>query len=271
MKKTVTSWSFPHCDLKESIGLSKLLSINAIDIGYFYKSAIDKKTLLSDYIRIINDLQKFDIEYSNLYHLFGNSLGDRNLANKDSLDENSKDIETASKFCKELGIRSIFVLPGIINKNQSRKDAFLNSANSLKKLRDICDKNSVELLFEPHVHSYLESPEQTLELIKETDGMKIVLDYAHFVCIGWNQYEIDILAEHAGHVHLRQAKPGFLQTKLDEGTINFPAVLGKLKEVGYDKYLSIEYVHQDYMMTLYEDVLTETIKMRDLINNWKGE
>ena len=71
MKKTVTSWSFPHCDLKESVGLSKLLSINAIDIGYFYKSAIDKKTLLKDYSRIINDLQKFDIEYSNLYHLFG--------------------------------------------------------------------------------------------------------------------------------------------------------------------------------------------------------
>jgi len=25
------------------------------------------------------------------------------------------------------------------------------------------------------------------------------------------------------------------------------------------------------MNTLYEDVLSETIKMRDLINNWKGK
>ena len=57
---------------------------------------------------------------------------------------------------------------------------------------------------------------------------------------------------------------------MEEGTINFPAVLGKLNEVGYNNYLSIEYVHQDYMMTKYEDVLTETIKMRDLINTWKG-
>ena len=69
----------------------------------------------------------------------------------------------------------------------------------------------------------------------------------------------------------RQAKSGFLQTKLEEGTINFNAVFGKLKEVGYNDYLSIEYVHQDYMNTLYEDVLSETIKMRDLINNWKGK
>ena len=45
----------------------------------------------------------------------------------------------------------------------------------------------------------------------------------------------------------------------------------KLKEIKYKNYLSIEYVHQDYMNTLYEDVLSETIKMRDLINNWKGK
>ena len=37
MKLSVTSWSFPQCSLKECIGISKLLSINAIDIGYFYK------------------------------------------------------------------------------------------------------------------------------------------------------------------------------------------------------------------------------------------
>ena len=47
-------------------------------------------------------------------------------------------------------------------------------------------------------------------------------------------------------------------------------MFGKLKEVGYDNYVSIEYVHQAYMNTLFDDVLTETIKMRDLFNTWKG-
>ena len=41
MKLSVTSWSFPQCSLKECIGISKLLSINAIDIGYFYKYWFD--------------------------------------------------------------------------------------------------------------------------------------------------------------------------------------------------------------------------------------
>ena len=68
---------------------------------------------------------------------------------------------------------------------------------------------------------------------------------------------------------MRQAK-GYLQTKFEEGHQIF-RTFGKLKEAGYDKYLSIEYVHQNYMMTVYDDVLSETIKMRDLFNQWKGE
>ena len=126
------------------------------------------------------------------------------------------------------------------------------------------------MLVEPHVHSYLESPEITLELLDEVPGLKLALDYAHFACLGWTQDSIDILAKYSGHVHLRQAKTGFLQTKLEEGTLNFPAMFGKLKEVGYDKYVSIEYVHQNYMNTLFDDVLSETIKMRDLFNTWRG-
>ena len=126
------------------------------------------------------------------------------------------------------------------------------------------------MLIEPHVHSYLESPDITLEVLSLVPGLKLVLDYAHYVSIGWTQDSIDILTEHSGHIHLRQAKAGFLQTKLEEGTLNFPAIFGKLKEVGYDKYMSIEYVHQNYMNTLFDDVLSETIKMRDLFKTWKG-
>ena len=70
----------------------------------------------------------------------------------------------------------------------------------------------------------MESPDITLELLNSVPGLKHALDYAHFVCLGWTQESIDVLAEHSGHIHLRQAKSGYLQTKLEEGTINFQAV-----------------------------------------------
>jgi hypothetical protein len=34
--------------------------------------------------------------------------------------------------------------------------------------------------------------------------------------------------------------------------------------------MSLEYVHQDYMATRYDDVLTETISLRDQFRSWVG-
>jgi sugar phosphate isomerase/epimerase len=81
--------------------------------------------------------------------------------------------------------------------------------------------------------------------------------------MGFPQEAIDPLAPFAGHVHLRQARPGALQAKWGEGTLDFAKMVGVLRQVGYDGWLAVEYVHQTYMNTLFDDVLTETIRMRD--------
>jgi len=107
-------------------------------------------------------------------------------------------------------------------------------------------------------------------LLAKVPRLKLTLDYAHFVCLGHTQDAIDALAPHAAHVHVRQAKPGALQTKLSHGTINMAAMLGTLRDTRYDGWLSVEWVHQDYMDTLYDDVLTETIQCRDLLRAWLG-
>ena len=165
MKLSVTSWSFPQCSFKEAVGLSSLLNINAIDISYFYRSALDKELLLKDYKQIVDQINKYEIDYANLCHLFGNSLEDRNLANTDNLNDNVTDLKIVTDFCVDAKIPSIFVLPGMVNNGQSRNEALKNSIESLNTLNDITSKKNIQLLIEPHVHSFLESPEITLELL----------------------------------------------------------------------------------------------------------
>ena len=94
-----------------------------------------------------------------------------------------------------------------------------------------------------------------------------VLDYSHFICQGYTQSEVDILIPYTRHVHLRQAKNGLLQTKLEDGTIKFSLVLDNLRIAGFDGYLSVEYVHQDFIGATNVDVLTETVKMRDFLKD----
>ena len=108
-------------------------------------------------------------------------------------------------------------------------------------------------------------------MLHRVPGLKIALDLAHFVALGYRQEEIEVLARHAAHVHLRQARQGLLQEKLENGTINFPSLFGALRDAGYDGWLAIEYVHQAYMNTVFDDVLSETVKMRDCFRTWAGQ
>ena len=267
MKLGATSWSFPHCTLREIIGILKSLGIGAVDVGFFYLSALAKEALLADPSGVADSIKAHGVELSSLYYLFGGSLEARNLADPDSLEANVRDFEKVMAFCKAAEIPSIMLLPGVLNRLQSRQGALVQTVAALKELMPIAKAPGVIMTVEPHIHSYLESPPLVLELINQVPGLKLTLDYAHYVCLGYRQEEIDALAPHAAHVHLRQARPGALQAKLEQGTINFPALLATLREVGYNGYLSVEYVHQDYMGTLYDDVLSETVKMRDLVRN----
>ena len=268
MKLSLASWSLRACSLDEAAAVSNALGIGALDLGYFYAPALDRAALLADPAAMAARIRKLPVKVPNLYHLFGDSLSDRNLADPSALAQNLRDFRQAAEFCKLAKIPTVFVLPGVVNPGQSRRAALAQSAKALGELAKIAADAETTLTFEPHVHSFAESPDIVLELLERAPGARLTLDYAHFVCLGWRQDEIDPLAAHAAHAHLRQARPGALQTKGGEGVINMEAQFAALRDAGYDGALALEFVHQDYMATLYDDVLTETVAMRDRFRAW---
>ena len=269
MKLSLTSWSLPACNLAEAAAITKGLGISALDVGLFYRSALDKDEILANPEAVAMQLKALDVSIPNYYHLFGEGLEGRNLALPGTISDNIHDLRSVLTFADAAEISTVFILPGIVNPGQSRSQAMAVSIDSLNAMADVAKDFKATLCIEPHVHSWAESPGIVLELIEAT-GIKLALDYSHFACLGYRQDEIDPLAPHAAHVHLRQARMGALQTKFAEGTLNFPAMFGTLRDVGYTGALAIENVHQDYMNTLFEDVLTETILMRDCYNSWKN-
>jgi sugar phosphate isomerase/epimerase len=270
MRLPLTSWSLRACSLTEAAGIARVLGIGALDLGYFYGPALDRAALLADPASVAAQVLALGVAVPCFYHLFGGTLGDRNLADPAHRDANRADFARVVEFCRAASVPTIFVLPGICNPGQGRREALAQSAESLRALLPLAADAGIALTIEPHVHSFLESPALTLELLERVPGLRLTLDYAHFVCLGWRQDEIDVLAPHAAHVHLRQARPGVLQAKAGQGTINFPAQLARLRAAGFTGHLALEYVHQDYMDTLYDDVLTETILLRDAVRAWLG-
>lgn len=268
MRLSITSWSFPALTLPEVAGVARALGIGAIDVGLFYRSALSREAILADPVAAAAEFGGLGVEIANYYHLFGEGLAGRNLALPGTIDANARDLEKVMTFADAAGIATVFVLPGIVNAGQTRGAAAAVSVESLKALGEVAKEFRARLAFEPHVHSFAETPDLARRLVEET-GVGLVLDYAHFVCLGYRQAEIDPLAPLAVHVHLRQARMGVLQAKFAQGTINFPALFGTMREAGYHGALAIEPVHQDYMNTLFDDVMTEAVALRDCFHAYE--
>ncbi len=256
MQLTITSWSFPACTLAETWGIGQALGFRAIDVGLLHQAALPRQRIVDEPEVVARDLN--GIAVSNLYWLFGPDIIENAVSDPESRGRNAAEFEEVCRFAKAVGCPTIFVLPGVTSPG-----AFGAAAASLRDLVGVAQRHGITLTIEPHVGGLLASPEDTLRLLAEVPGLRLTLDYAHFVCMGYRQAEIDVLAPHAAHVHMRQARPGALQAKWGEGVLDITAMVGVLRDVGYQGYLAVEYVHQSYMNTLFDDVLTETVRMRD--------
>jgi sugar phosphate isomerase/epimerase len=270
MKLCTSSWSFSHCTLEEAVAITKALGFQATDLGYFHGPAVDKLQVINDPTGYAGYIRSLGITVPTFYHLFGETLYDRNLADPASLEKNLRDFVKVVEFCRAAEIPVLFIIPGMVNPGQTREQAFEISVRSLQEMLPIARKAGVVLSIEAHVHSYLESPAMVIQVLGEVEGLKLTLDYSHFICLGYRQEEVDALAPYAAHVHLRQARSGVLQAEMSQGTINIGALLGLLNRLQYDGYIALEAVHQEYMDTVHEDVLSEIIKMRNFCLEYTG-
>jgi len=263
MRLSVTSWSFPACTLAEAWAIARALGFSHIDIGALHGPAIDAALVRRDPAAAAAALRPLGLSVANLYWLFGATLAENAMSDPAALARNAAEFANVLTFAREVGAPSVFLLPGVIAPGASREDALRHSAAAFRELLAMARAAGIVLTVEPHVAGLLTSPDDTLRFLDLVPGLRLALDYAHFACMGWPQAAIDPLAPHAGHVHLRQARPGALQAKWGEGTLDFPAMFDRLRACGYAGFCAVEYVHQDYMGTLHDDVLTETVRMRD--------
>ncbi|MER3404140.1 MAG: hypothetical protein C4289_02320 [Chloroflexota bacterium] len=97
-------------------------------------------------------------------------------------------------------------------------------------------------------------------------GLRINHDPGQFACQGFEQESYEPLYAATAHIHMRQARPGALQEKLEQGTVDFRRVVRQLHAAGFDGVYATEYVHFAGSVDCANvDVVTETVKMRDLI------
>jgi len=92
---------------------------------------------------------------------------------------------------------------------------------------------------EPGPSSLLDSAAAVRAMCEAVPGLRITLDTGWAVSCGYDPLEV---ADLAGHVQLRQARPGHPQLHPDEtGDVDFAGFLAGLAARGYQGLLSVEY------------------------------
>lgn len=167
------------------------------------------------------------------------------------------------EFARRLGAPGITLLPGIEFDGHEHADSLERAARELSERVALAADAGLALSIEPHVESVVERPADTLALVERVPGLTLALDHTHFVRQGIAQEETDALLPHTRHYHARCARPGRLQARMAENTIDFERVVGQLRERDYDGYLAVEYVWTEWERCNECDNLSETILLRD--------
>ncbi|MGH8984483.1 MAG: sugar phosphate isomerase/epimerase family protein [Acidimicrobiia bacterium] len=95
-------------------------------------------------------------------------------------------------------------------------------------------------LLEPWAGSVVNSAEKCRSMLAEVPGLHLLVDTGHVA--DWGGDPLELLAN-AGHVQLRQGRPGATQVHVDDpsGVVDFAAVIDRLDALGYEGRLSVEY------------------------------
>lgn len=267
IKLAGAAWSWVGATFAESASIYRALGVNALDFLAVPGSRLDTYQIAADPAGEARKLKSLGVELSNLLMFFGSDFRDRAVNDPDSAvrDGNLETFRRVLDFCATAGFHSITVLPGVEQPNHSREESLAWTAIELNRLNAAAKDAGVLVVFEPHVQSILERPQDTLAFVQTNSEVKLVIDYSHCVSLGYTAGDLDPLVPFAGHVHLRQAAPGKIQARWEEGTIDFSALVRLLKRTNYQGYLTLEYEHDKFWNMDLCDVMTETIKMRDAV------
>ena len=267
MQLAGAAWSWVGATIEESVAIYRALGVQAIDLIAVPGSRLDTYQIAADPQREAERFSNLGVALSNLFVFFGADFRDRAINSPDSAvrANNLTTFRRLLEFCTAAGMYSITVLPGVEQQPHSRGQALAWAASVLKDMNRMARDAGVLLVYEPHVNSILQSPQDAQDFIGQCGEVKLVIDYSHGVSLGYSQSDLDVLIPFAGHVHLRQAAPDKLQARWAEGVIDFPALIDRLKHTGYRGYLTIEYEHDKFWNMDQCDVVTETIKMRNAV------
>ena len=141
---------------------------------------------------------------------------------------------------KAAGCTSVMGVPGKVQKEIGADGSWDIAAGTMALMAGVAADSGVRFHVEPHMGSILETPEAAARMAEQVPGLGYTLDYSHFVAQRIDPAEVHQLLPHAGHMHGKPSKPGYVRSLVHESTIDFAPIVSRLKAMEWEGVISME-------------------------------
>ena len=278
MRLSCADYSFPLLPYDVNLALIKGLEFDAVDVAVFSgnpnnsaEEVIADPTGVGRRVKAMVDsaglvvADVFPIVITDFRPVFDVQSAAPNNPSAEVRTTARADFRRFVEFTLILESPGLTILPGCpFDGNDPSRDWGL-AAEELNWRVEVAQEAGLELGFEPHLGSITETPETTAQFVAQVPGLKVCLDFAHFIYQGIPQERIETLLPISRHHQVRQAAPEVMQAISYEGTIDIQRLVQQLAAMDYNGFIAAEYVRLQKWDCDRVDNLSETIYVRDQI------
>ena len=146
--------------------------------------------------------------------------------------------------CKAYGGSTVLVVPAVVNRKVSYRDAYKRSQENIRKLIPDAQASGIKIAIEEVWNKFLLSPVEFARYIDEFESPSVgaYFDVGNVVEFGYPEEWIRELGKRILKIHIKEyAKEKRFRYRLGEGKeIDWKAVRGALLDCGYDGWITAE-------------------------------
>ena len=273
MQLSCTSASFTPLSFESAVTVIGLLDLDLVDVDcYMDSNHVPAEVIAADpgaaAARIREAAERAGLGVCQLFFTFGRDFADRaaNSPSESVRTENARVVRAMASCARDCAAHGLTTLPGVVWPDLGPERSFDLAVQALRGLVAICEAAGIPLQVEPHLDSVADTPAKARMLIDAVPGLRLTLDYAHFLVQGFTADDVHDLLPLTGHLHARHAARGHLQTPARRSEVDFADIRRRLSQIEYGGDICLEFVpFRDWGGVEEVDVLSQTATLRDLL------
>jgi sugar phosphate isomerase/epimerase len=272
IKLGCSDYTFPLLSHESVVRHVSGMGLEAIDLGLFgNRSHLRPETIRLDPAawagRIAERLDQAGLELADVFLLPWTDLDRMGTNNPDKAEraEGRALFVDILEFARRLNAPGMTMAGGLVYGGETVTASLRRSAEELNWRIEAGERYGVEIRVEGGVGQNIDTPASLLELIGMAPGLKATFDFAHYTYQDMGNADVEPLLEHAGHIQIRGGAPGRMQTTFQENECDFGWMIDRLVELGYDRFMTIEYVWMHLWDCDRTENTMETIQFRDFV------